>query len=69
MIIGRRDFLTGFRKRKNARRKKAQEDNQRKEEEKRKQLREEVHTWCIFVKDGFCLMCRIFPDRLTLILP
>ncbi|CAB4011639.1 Hypothetical predicted protein [Paramuricea clavata] len=37
----RRDFLTGFRKRKNARRKKAQEENQKKEEEKRKQLREE----------------------------
>ncbi|XP_028395579.1 nucleolar protein 12-like [Dendronephthya gigantea] len=37
----RRDFLTGFRKRKNVRRKKAQEENKKKEEEKRKQLREE----------------------------
>ena len=37
----RRNFLTGFRKRKNARRKKAQEECRKKEEEKRKQLREE----------------------------
>jgi hypothetical protein len=55
VIIVCRDYLTGFRKRKNKRRKVAAQQNDIKERQRRLQERKEVSDGCILL--SFCSMC------------
>ena len=57
LFVHSRDFLLGFRRRKNERRKKAREELEKKEKEKKKQLKAEVSVSCLSMLKFELLTC------------